>query len=956
MIKFTEWRWVGWLLGSVAGVAGGLAQAQPQLQAQQLPIEKQQRLSAWLAEHPAASSTYPLGLMWLTPEEFKRQEADYTTLLDDASLPSGLKRSLGLLKPTGRVPQAAANASWLEAYPKKDPLLKPGDAVRVPAKPTNLRVLREDGLVCEIPHKPGALANDYVKACRPDADAPWAWVVQADGRIQKVGLKLWNPSVQNEPAPGAWIWAPNASAKLNDTSSWHVARWLANQGVSNQTDLPLFAAFERQIPPVVEASGALDLKGRYFEPQPSYNDWGVVGLIQTPTARTQEAGSLGLTVHNTAPYRWFTFMFQPTDWMEAGFRYTKIQNRVYSENAPEWSHGQSYLDKSLDVKARLWRESDWVPQVAVGMRDVGGTGLFSSEYVVASKRTGRVDWSAGMAWGNMGARADLSNPVSRLLGAKYDQRLNDVGLGGNFTPSAWFRGRAALFGGVEYQTPWNFSIKAEYDGNNYQNEPLGNVFAQSTPINWALVYQPSRNVQIQAGVERGNTWSVGFTLYTDMANLYVPKVTAPPTPAVTPVRPAQSPNWQQTANDLEALTLWDVNQVYVAGDKLVVQARNTMNPYPEDRLNKALAVIHRDAPAAIETIEVQHYSAGDVIAVESVNRAEWVTSQTQPARTQAAVEPVAVAYTPTATTPLAPQLEDKPVRHRIEPGLDWVQTTGGPDGYLYQFQGNLKMGLELPWQMKASATASARLYDNYDNFIDEGASNMPRVRTYTKQFLTTSRYTLADMTLSKTNRVSDNWYATGYVGYFETMFGGAGGEVLYRQPGARWGLGADYNKVRMRDFHQNLNFQALRATTGHVTGYWETPFEGIVTSLSVGQYLAGDRGETVTLTKIFNNGTALTAYATKTNVPAAVFGEGSFDKGIALKIPFDAFLTSNSRYSAGWSWKPLVRDGGAILTRPVNLFSETSWLSPTVKSYSMAPASNDNLAPDDQVEPYDRKR
>jgi hypothetical protein len=268
----------------------------------------------------------------------------------------------------------------------------------------------------------------------------------------------------------------------------------------------------------------------------------------------------------------------------------------------------------------------------------------------------------------------------------------------------------------------------------------------------------------------------------------------------------------------------------------------------------------------------------------------------------------------------------------------------------------MKLGLELPWQMKVQATAAARLYDNYEKYVDVGSSNMPRVRTYTKQFLTTSRYTLTDMTVSKANRLSENWYASAYAGYFEMMFGGVGAEVLYRQPGAPWGIGADYNKVRMRDFRQNMDFQDYRTNTGHLTGYWETPIEGIVTSLSVGRYLAGDRGKTLALSKIFNNGTTLTAYATKTNVPPEVFGEGSFDKGIALKIPFDAFLTSNSRYSAGWSWKPLVRDGGAILTRPVSLFSETSWLSPRVKAYSMAPAANENLAPDDHVQGYERKR
>ena len=96
------------------------------------------------------------------------------------------------------------------------------------------------------------------------------------------------------------------------------------------------------------------------------------------------------------------------------------------------------------------------------------------------------------------------------------------------------------------------------------------------------------------------------------------------------------------------------------------------------------------------------------------------------------------------------------------------------------------------------------------------------------------------------------------------------------------------------------------------------------------------------------------AYATKTNVPAQVFGEGSFDKGIFWSIPFDAFLTSSSRSYAGFSWKPLTRDGGAKLIRPVNLFNDTVWLNPEVNRFVPAHPGNDNVAPDDRVEPYAR--
>ena len=131
-----------------------------------------------------------------------------------------------------------------------------------------------------------------------------------------------------------------------------------------------------------------------------------------------------------------------------------------------------------------------------------------------------------------------------------------------------------------------------------------------------------------------------------------------------------------------------------------------------------------------------------------------------------------------------------------------------------------------------------------------------------------------------------------------------------------------------------------------------TPFEGIHATLSLGQYLAGDRGVTALVSKHFANGSTISGFATKTNVPAAVFGEGSFDKGIVWSVPFDAFLTSSSRFNAQWSWRPLLRDGGAQVKRPVYLFAETAWLSPEAKVFKPSPPRNESVAPDNRIDNY----
>jgi hypothetical protein len=51
-------------------------------------------------------------------------------------------------------------------------------------------------------------------------------------------------------------------------------------------------------------------------------------------------------------------------------------------------------------------------------------------------------------------------------------------------------------------------------------------------------------------------------------------------------------------------------------------------------------------------------------------------------------------------------------------------------------------------------------------------------------------------------------------------------------------------------------------------------------------------------------------FATFTTVPFDRFGEGSFDKGIYIRFPFDIFPGQATRSTATAVLRPLTRDGG----------------------------------------------
>lgn len=656
------------------------------------------------------------------------------------------------------------------------------------------------------------------------------------------------------------------------------------------------------------------------DPVITASDWGNAGLLQTPSARMHPAGEISLSYSRTEPYSRFNVMLQPFDWLEAGFRYMDVSNRLYG---PTIAGGQSYKDKSIDAKVRLWPETRHRPQVAVGMRDIGGTGLFAGEYVVASKRVADLDFSLGLGWGYLGARGDFGNPLG-VVSDKFDERPGDVESGG-FNANRYFRGRTAVFGGLQYQTPLQpLLLKLEYEGNDYQSEPQQNNQTQDSPVNVGLVWRLTPGVHLQAALERGNTAMLGVSFHANLARTPpVPKVSDP---APLPLRPADQPasgDWAVAARQLEANAGWQVQRIRQRGPELIIEAEQTRYRDVPEVMDRTARIIHNEAPDDVAWITVASERRDLRAADWSVQRQAWLAEQAridgEPVNEQL-YQAAAPAWVRARTLFESPR---KPFRGGLAVG--YRQSLGGPDGFvLYQ----LSLDASGEWRPRddfwLAGTASHRALDNYDDFKYTGPSKLPRVRTFLREYLTTTRTTLPILQATKTWQPATDTFAMAYGGLLESMYGGAGVEWLYRPHGERWAVGADLNVVQQRDFRQDFGFRDYRVATGHVTGYFDTRVYGIGAKLQVGRYLAGDKGATLELARQFRNGVTMGAYATLTDVSREEFGEGSFDKGIYVSLPFDLMLTRSTRAHAHIVWSPLTRDGGARLNRRYTLFDLTA--------------------------------
>ena len=206
-------------------------------------------------------------------------------------------------------------------------------------------------------------------------------------------------------------------------------------------------------------------------------------------------------------------------------------------------------------------------------------------------------------------------------------------------------------------------------------------------------------------------------------------------------------------------------------------------------------------------------------------------------------------------------------------------------------------------------------YSLADNFDD---LRFPPVNTYPAQVRSDVKQYLKNMDKGIIlGRAQVDYYLTPYKnhhfmisgGILEDMYSGYGFEYLYYKNHANYSVGFELFDVKKRDYQWRFGTLDYENVTGHINFYYRNygliPFD---MKLSYGEYLAGDVGSTIELSRSYSNGMKFGVFASNTDVSAEQFGEGSFDKGIFFNIPIYGSLIN-------YTWRPLTKDPGSKLIR-----------------------------------------
>jgi hypothetical protein len=641
------------------------------------------------------------------------------------------------------------------------------------------------------------------------------------------------------------------------------------------------------------------------------------GLLDMPTAEMAPDGELSTTLSYFDGFSKATLTFQIAPRLSGSFRYSATDNLTPSFN--------TFYDRSFDLKFRAFDEGRFTPAIAIGLRDFVGTGVLAGEYIVATKSLGdKLRLTGGLGWGRLGTNGSIGS-----TGHRDPFSFAITGTGGKFNLDDWFRGDFAPFGGISYDMTDRLSFAVEYSSDDYVIERAAGIFNYNMPVNFSASYKFNDNIRARAFALNGGEYGLSVSIALNPKNAAYPGgIEEAPLP-VAVREPARIADLGWTADNttaeraiavtdksLKRIDL-DLHGIEIEGTSAHILIRNDTYDAGSEALGRTLRTLSRTLPASVETLHVTLIQNGMPLSTITMKRRDLERLENAPAREALA----AVQFQDSL------RFGDIPApRKDAFPRFDWAispylryslfdpgQPLRGNAGL--RFTGDYHIGSG--WI--ASGSVLAKVVGNLGDTSRLSNSKIARVRSDSALYDRRDEPVIDYLTLAKYGRLAPDIYSRVTGGYLEQMYAGASGEVLWKPVNSRLALGIEVNYVRPRDFNQLFGTRSRQTVSGTIpefNGHISTYYDfggGYIGQVDGGRYLAGDWGATLSLDREFANGWRVGAFATKTDVSAGSFGEGSFDKGIRITIPLAWMLGKPTKQSSSFMIRPLTRDGGQRL-------------------------------------------
>lgn len=652
------------------------------------------------------------------------------------------------------------------------------------------------------------------------------------------------------------------------------------------------------------------------------------GYFTMPSARTFDAGVTGFGFSYVPPYHIWSLGFQFFDHVETTGNYWIYQGMLDGIFG-HLGFGDS-AERAANVKFVLLKREDGfplVPNIAIGWNDFLGTCRFQSFYVAATKEFLPWNLEATFGWGK--------------------GRIQGFYGGAAWTP--FRKGESILK---------NFSIVAEYDANNYQKHihehPDGRKVKNR--INAGVQWLLWDVVRLSGSTLRGEdlAGSVALNYNLGASKGFIPKIKDPP-PYAAPIdteplgilRTRQELAedlafaFQEQGLDLYRLVLvpeaegkdhlWMkiVNVRYREEEEVRKRMEHVLAALTPSNISRVIAVTEADGVPIQEysfrRIDLKRYAEGRLGNDEFriIAPPKEVSSAPEKYASALLYQRKKAIWILTFRPWFRSFLGSSTGKFKYEVGLAL-----NPEGYLmdqiyYNFCGT--------YTIKSSAQSV-----NSQDLINP--SRIINVRTDSILYNQSGSFHLAFAYLQKSWNLGKGWFSRLALGYFEHAYAGLAWEALYYPVNVNWAVGFEAATLLKRGYY-GLGFQRkIRKLTEEgpiylpYTGlqyfadfyyqYWPLNLDFKV---SIGQFLARDKGIRIDGGRTFSSGLRVGLWYTLTNAEDVVNGGRYYDKGFSITMPLDLFLAKSSRTRIGYSMSAWLRDCGAISATGKSLYPTLFW-------------------------------
>jgi hypothetical protein len=652
---------------------------------------------------------------------------------------------------------------------------------------------------------------------------------------------------------------------------------------------------------------------------------GQPGLINMPDGRLSPDGTLRTGIYFAKPYSGFYAGVTALPFLDATLRYNRIMY-VPAFSSPYGAGFGDYKDKILDLKLRLIEEGERLPALAIGVTDVVGTGLFSGEYLAASKRFGEADLTVGFARG----------PVD------------------------------GVFGGVRYRPQrWDgFGVVAEYDASDYRAHPFSRrtgIATRKKGPAFALEYQWEW-IGTQLAWQREEAGLHAYVAIPLDRRAFIPKIHEPePFVGVVP-RPSER-QWNDEPlhreRVLAELLADDFRNVAVDYRDGTLQARLTnsrVSSVPRAvgraaRILVAMAPLEtqrivitydvRDIPVVTYRFEdlesLQNYFVGNIprsrlapkVAIDYADASgEFLpqgrrSDEDREAALAAAVQKPLTLRLSDEGVPVTLRSEDaRQNRAGIRPSADiFFNDPSGAFRYGIHLLGTLERRIAPALWLDGELRLT--VLEDISDVTQASNSQLPHVRTDVAEYYRASSFRLNKLVASNYFQLAPGDYGRLSAGIYEEMFAGAGGQWLHLFRRSPLAIDVAVDWLRQRDVNGWFSFRDYRTVTAVASLHYQLPL-GVRATVRGGRFLARDQGARFELKRRFRSGMEIGAWYTVTDgrdeTPPGAPGKPYFDKGVFFMMPFGPLLTRDTQGFRSMSISPWTRDVGQMVRSPGDLY------------------------------------